>query len=95
MTANLQPKLTVKQRAELMNVSERLVYMADKVMRLRPDLEGEIMAGRMTVNRAYQIATGAKKPTSWDRLVTSWNNASREERALFLAHILPSTGGDA
>lgn len=84
MTANLQRRLTVKERAALVNVSPRLISMADKVVRLRPDLEPQIMAGTMTVNQAHRIATGATKPTSWDRLVTAWNNASDDDRARLL-----------
>ena len=59
MTANLQ--ITVKQAAKAVNVSERSVYMAKAVLRLRPDLEAQIMAGEMSLNQAHQIATG-KKP---------------------------------
>jgi hypothetical protein len=61
VSANLQSRLTVKQEAKLMNVSERLVYMAGKVLRLRPDLEPEIAAGRMSINEAHRIATGKPK----------------------------------
>lgn len=75
--------LTVKQAARLMNVSERAVYMAAKVQRLRPDLAEEIRAGRMSTNAALRIAEGKSKPTSWDRLVRAWNNASDDDRRRF------------
>ena len=39
-------RLTVKQAAALMNVSERLVYIARRVRREAPDLSAEIAAGR-------------------------------------------------
>jgi hypothetical protein len=56
MTANLQ--FTVRQAARLMNVSERSVYMARKVQRLRPDLADAVIRGEISLNRAYLIATG-------------------------------------
>ena len=80
MTANLQPVLTVKDAARLMNVSERLVYMARAVQRLRPDLADEVDAGRMSVAKAHRIATCKAKATSWDRLLTAWNNATDDDR---------------
>ena len=80
MTANLQPVLTVKVRARMANVSERMIYMAMAVLRLRPDLADEIDAGRMSVAKAHRIATGKAKATSWDRLLTAWNNASDHDR---------------
>lgn len=67
-----------------MNVSERMVYMARKVARLRPDLRPEIMAGRMSVNEAHRLAANRTKPTSWDRLVSAWNSASEDDQGRFL-----------
>lgn len=58
MTANLQKAITVKQAAQTMGVSERSVYMAKKVASLRPDLDAEILAGNMSVNKACRLATG-------------------------------------
>ena len=77
--------MTVKQAAELMNVSERTVYMAKKVLRLRPDLEPEIMAGKMSLAEAHRIAIGRPKPTNWNRLVRAWCAATDDERARLLA----------
>ena len=80
--ANLQSKgMTVKQAAAMLNISERTVYMARKVHRLRPDLAVKVLAGEMSLNEAHHIATGARKPTSWDRLVSAWNAATDEDRA--------------
>jgi hypothetical protein len=78
----------VKQAAELMKVSERGIYMARKVLRLRPDLEPEIMAGRMSINEAHRLATAKAKPTSWDRLVKAWNSATDEDRERLVFLIL-------
>lgn len=91
MTANLQPRMTVRQAATLMNVSERSIYMARAVHRLRPDLAMEIDAGRLSVAAAHRIATGKGKPTSWDRLVAAWNSATDDDRAR-LARL--AMGGD-
>lgn len=83
-TANLQARITVKQAALLMNVSERSVYMARKVHRLRPDLAALIDAGQMTLNEAHSIATCKAKGTPWDRLVSAWNAASDADRSRLL-----------
>ena len=68
-----------------MNVSERSVYMARTVMRLRPDLLAEMQAGRVSVAEAHRQARGKRKPTSWDRLVATWDSATDEDRARLLA----------
>lgn len=86
-TPNLQKRTTVKQAAELWNMSERKMYMARAVMRLRPELWPELEAGRMSMNKAYCIATGKTKPTSYDRLVRAWNNASNDEKMRFLEEL--------
>jgi hypothetical protein len=88
MTANLQPGLTVKQAAELMSVSERSVYMARAVQRLRPDLSQKINAGEMSLAAAHREATGKAKATSWDRLISAWNNAGDDERQHLLSKVL-------
>lgn len=88
-TANLQPsRVTVKDAARLMNVSERLIYMAKEVERLRPDLVPRIEAGELSLNKALRLAKGKPKPTSWDRLVRAWNNATEDDRARLALWIL-------
>ena len=87
-TANLQSRPTVRQAALLMNVSERSVYMAAAVQRLRPDLAAELDAGTMTVAAAYGEATGKRKETPRDRLLRAWNNATEDDRAWLLAKAL-------
>lgn len=81
------PRVTRKQAALIMNVSERMVSMASTVLRLRPDLEPALMAGTMSMNAAYRLATGKPKPTSWDRLLSAWNSATDDDRANLLAQI--------
>jgi len=92
-TANLQPVLTVKVRARLMNASERMVYMAGAVLRLRPDLADEVDAGRMSVSMAHRIATGKAKASSWDRLLTAWNNATDDDRGRLVFAIMKAEPG--
>jgi len=92
-TAKLQPVLTVKDAARLMNVSERLIYMAMAVYRLRPDLADEVDAGRMSVAKAHRIATGKAKATSWDRLLTAWNNATDDDRGRLVVVIMMADRG--
>jgi hypothetical protein len=90
MTADLQ--ITVAQAAKIMGVSERSVYMARKISRLRPDLVPAIEAGHLTLNRAMAMITGKSKPSSWDRLVKAWNAASDEERQRLVRQAM---GGDS
>jgi hypothetical protein len=84
-TANLH--MTVAKAAALMNVSPRLVYMAKKVARFRPDLSDEIREGRMSLHEAYCLVTNRAKPTAYDRLVSAWNAASDDDHDRFLAEL--------
>ncbi len=88
MTANLQAKVTVKEAAKLMNVSERSVYMAMKVLRSgRQDLIDAIDKGEISTNKAVSMLENKAKPTKYDRLVKAWNACSEEEKARFLVAI--------
>ena len=88
MTANLQTKITVPVAAKLMNVSERLIYMAMKVQRSgRQDLIYGIEKGEISVNKAVSMLENRPKPTSYDRLVKAWGACSEEEKARFLVVI--------
>ena len=84
-TANLQ--MTVKQAAMLMNVSERTIYMARKIERLRPDLGDAVMADTMSLNAAYIVATGKQKKGTRDRLLSAWNSATDDDRAWLLSQV--------
>jgi hypothetical protein len=87
-----RPRMTVKQAAQLMNVSERQVYLAKELVATgREDLVDTIMAGRMSLPAALKIA----KPAKYDRrrnryhdLVKAWNACSEDQRAAFAAQIL-------
>lgn len=81
--------MTVKDAARVMNISERTVYKASKVRQLRPDLGEELMAGRMSMDEAYRIATGKPKETSWDRLARAWNSATDDDRWRLMCLICP------
>jgi hypothetical protein len=83
MTANLQ--MTIKQAATVMNVSERTIYMARKIRRLRPDLAAAVEAGAMSLNAAHTAMTGKPKNSSRDRLLIAWRNATDDDRAWFLS----------
>ena len=86
-TANLQ-RLTVKQAARVMNVSERSVYMAGELMRTgRHDLVAAVEAGTLKLHAALKAARPARQPRSKavDKLRAAWVRASPEDRAAFLA----------
>lgn len=91
-TANLQStRVTVKQAAAAMNVSERMVYMAMSLMRSgRPDLVRRVEAGEIDLHKALSIAEGRQKtkPTSFDRLVKAWNSATDDDRQKLLEQAL-------
>lgn len=86
MTANLQ--ITVKQAATMMGVSERSVYMAMRVKRLRPDLFEHIGAGEISLNKALAIIESKPKPTTYDKLLAAWNSATDQDRERLLAIVL-------
>lgn len=74
--------------AEAMNVSVRQVYKAKAVMRLRPDLLAALASGQISLHSAWQMATGKRKETRFERLAKAWNAAQQEERAMFLLALL-------
>ncbi len=84
--ANLQsmPRLTIKQAAALMNVSERLVYMCKRIRRTRPDLAAAVERGELSVNAATRIMDGTKPPDRFGALCRAWNRASESEQGRFL-----------
>ena len=87
--------ISVKEAAQLMNVSERIVYMMRDVHKLRPDLADECAAGRMSANKAWLIAKGKKAPSKLEKLISGWNSADPEtqnEFILFLSADLQSEG---
>ena len=87
-----RPHMTVKQAAQLMNVSERQVYLARELVATgREDLVDSLMAGRMSLPAALRIA----KPEKYDRrrnryhdLVRAWNSCTEDQRAAFVAQIM-------
>ncbi len=84
-TAKLQ-RITVRQAAEIMSVSERTVYMARKLARLRHDLEDEVVAGRLSLNAALRIAENrAPEPRpQLSALRKAWAACSDAERNEFV-----------
>ena len=80
--------MTVKQAAELMNVSPRMVYMAREVNRLRPDLVPELEAGRMSMNQAWLIARGKQPPTKREKFIRAWNALDEDDQGWFVAQLM-------
>ena len=88
MTANLQAKVTVKEAAKSMNVSERSIYLARKLLRSgRQDLIDAVKKGEISTNKAISMLENKPKPTNYDRLVKAWNACSEGEKARFLVAI--------
>ncbi len=88
MTANLQTGMTVKQAAKALNVSERGIYDARRLIRTgRTDLVAAVKRGDMSVNKALVLA-GEKQPVSaYQRLCRAWNACSEDEQGRFLINI--------
>ena len=82
-------RLTVKQAAALMNVSERSVYMARRVRREAPDLSAEVAAGQLTVHAAIREIERRQgrvgSPANLQVLKAAWGRASPSDRAAFVA----------
>ncbi len=85
MTANLQTGMTVKQAAQAMNVSERCVYNARRLIRTgRTNLVAAVQRGDTSLNKALVLA-GEKQPASaYERLIRAWNACSEDEQGRFL-----------
>ena len=89
-SANLH-NMTIRQAAEVMNVSERVVKMAGELIRTgRNDLISSVEAGTITVHRALKLA----KPEKYDKppdglkfLKSVWGRASEVDRRLFLVWV--------
>ena len=92
MTANLQTGITVKQAAEVMNVSERSVHNARRLIRTgRTDLIAAVERSNMSLNKALMLA-GEKQPASaYQRLIRAWNACSEDEQARFFVAVGWST----
>ena len=91
VTANLQARpqrrLTTRDAARLMNVSERMIYKIRQILRVRPDSGPLMRNGSMNAHEAWRIAFAKPKPTSWDRLVKAFLNATPDEQGQFIAII--------
>ncbi len=88
MTANLQTRMTVKQAAKALNVSERGIYDAKRLIRTgRTDLVAAVERGDMSLNKALLITKEKKQPASaYQRLILAWNACSEDEQGRFLVH---------
>jgi hypothetical protein len=91
--ANLQRPVSrtagIKAAAELMNVSERSVWNASKLIASgREDLCQQVLNGTLRLNAALGLAYGTAKPKA-DRsrfaaLCRAWNAASEDDQGRFL-----------
>lgn len=82
-------RLTVRDAARLMNVSERAVYMVGELQRAgRDDLIREVEAGRMSILGALKIAKperyGPKQDANPSALRRAWQSSSESDRIAFL-----------
>jgi hypothetical protein len=79
---------TRKEIARTSGISERSLYMAVRLKRLgRPDLEQAVERGEMKLYRALQLAEGREPLTAFDKLITTWNRCTDEDRFRFLVAI--------
>ena len=90
MTANLQGRVSVRDAARLMNVSERTVYMARELLQTgRADLCAACERGEISLLAALRAA----KPEKYRRapnpgtLVKAWQRASEAERQALLSYL--------
>lgn len=83
-SANLQ-KVSVKQAAKMMNVSERMVYEAARLRRSgRVDLIQQVEAGELILHRALILAGLKREPDKLRALCNAWTRCSEGERAQFI-----------
>ena len=91
MTANLH-RITVRQAAQIMNVSERTVFMARELMACaRPDLARAVENGRLSLHAALAAVKPSKygkKPDRLTVLLKAWEAANKAEKSAFLAKVL-------
>ena len=74
--------ITVKQAARVMNVSERLVYMARRIRHEAPDLAPAIEAGHLSLHAATRQLDARQGRTQTMQRV--WHRATTAEREAFL-----------
>lgn len=76
---------SARAAAELMNVSERMVYYSRELIRSgRDDLIAAVQAGEMTMAAAIRKVRGTVLPDRYDRLVLAWNCCDELEQSRFL-----------
>jgi hypothetical protein len=95
VTANLQ-KLSVRQAARLMNVSERQVYKAGELFRIgREDLVTEVEAGRLALHAALKLAKPEKyrqEPDPYLSLMKAFLSAPKDARYRFISLLMEGCG---
>ena len=90
-TANLQSRMTIKQAAKLMNVSERGVYMAIELLGTdRDDLITAVKRGEIKLHAALVVAKPeryGKAKNGLSALTRAWRSATEGERVTFLRQV--------
>ena len=89
MTANLQRGVKVREAARQMNISERSVYSARRIISSgRTDLIEACEQGRMSFNAALLAIDGPRKRDGVAALARAWNVATEDERNSFLNRLI-------
>lgn len=86
-TLQVRRRMTVKEQAASLELSERNIYKARLVHRTRPDLGAKVIAGEISVHRAWLEATGRAPPSTRDKLWSAWLAATDEDKAELVAMI--------
>jgi hypothetical protein len=88
-----RPRVTVKQAAADMRLSERTVYKARRIQRLaealgRPEILDAAQHGRMSLDEALRQLEGKPKPTRYDLAVAAFNRLDEDEKGRFIAELM-------
>jgi hypothetical protein len=84
---------SIRAIAAALNVSERMVYLADRLRRSgRTDLIEAVEHGDMTMAAAIREITGTHLPSRYDKLVLAWNRCDDDERTRFLMNLADMAG---
>lgn len=84
--------VSVREAAQMMNVSERSVYQAKELQRCRPDLAAQCKSGELTIREALRIANPVKyakrdKVQQWLASYRAWDSETRARALDALAEL--------
>jgi len=72
--------VTAAEAAAIYGVSVRLVKMGRYVLEHGRDLGPQVMAGKLTMTAAYNLAKGKKPKTSFDKLLAAWKASTPQDQ---------------